>query len=310
MSIVCIGECMLELSGQVGTAARLAFGGDVLNTAVYLARLGLAPAFLTAVGEDPYSEELLACWRAEGISTQLVVRCPGKLPGLYAIRTDIRGERRFYYWRSDSAARALFSSANVDAALDAAGRASLLYLSGITLSLYPKLERTRLIEIAHRVRERGGEVAFDPNFRPACWPSPEAAREAIMELAPCVSVALPTLTDETALWGDRTAEAAAAHWLALGAREVVVKLGAEGAWLSGAGVSEHVPAIRIVVRDSTGAGDAFNAGYLAARSRSAAPRTAASFAHELAAIVVQHPGAIAPADATRALCETSGRQRS
>jgi 2-dehydro-3-deoxygluconokinase len=310
MIIVCIGECMLELSGRMGTAARLGYGGDVLNTTVYLARLGLAPAFLTALGEDPYSEELLACWRAEGVSTQLVVRSPSKLPGLYAIRTDPAGERRFYYWRSDSAARALFSSAGVDAALAVAERARLLYLSGITLSLYPKLERARLVELARRVREQGGDVAFDPNFRPGCWPSPEAAREAITELAPYVSVALPTLSDEAALWGDRTAEAAAAHWLALGAREVVVKLGAEGAWLSGAGVSEHVPAIRIVVRDSTAAGDAFDAGYLAARLRSTSPRTAASFAHELAAIVVQHRGAIAPVDATRALCETSGRQRS
>lgn len=290
---------MLELSGGIGRPARLAFGGDTLNTAVYLARLGFEPAYLTALGDDPYSDELLERWRAEGVRTDLVARCAGRLPGLYAIRTDERGERRFFYWRSASAARALLSLPVCDGLLAAAAGADLLYLSGITLSLFEPRERVRLHALAERVRARGGDVAFDPNFRPACWPSLGDARDAVEALAPLVSLALPTLQDEAALWGDATPEAAAARWRRWGAREVAVKLGAEGAYIVAEAACARVPAAAGVdVVDSTGAGDAFNAGYLAMRLRDAPAAEAARFAHDLAAVVVRHPGAIVPREAT------------
>jgi 2-dehydro-3-deoxygluconokinase len=302
MLIVSIGECMLELAGSVGGAARLAFGGDTFNTTLYLARLGLEPCYLTAVGTDPFSEEMLAGWRGEGVRTSLVVRIPGRLPGLYAIRTSAAGERSFYYWRGESAARALFQSPDCASALEPAAAADLLYFSGISLSLFAPLERARLAAVAARVRHRGGEVAFDPNFRPACWKSTAEARAAIAEIAPHVSIALPTLEDERTLWGDETAQAAASRWRAFGAREQVVKLGADGALVGAPEGESHVPASpaeRIV--DTTGAGDSFNAGYLGMRMRGATPLDAARFAHTLASVVVQHPGAIAPVAATAAL---------
>lgn len=303
MFIVCAGECMLELAGGIGGPARLAFGGDTLNTAVYLARLGFQPDYLSALGDDPYSDELLERWRAEGVRTNLVARCAGRLPGLYAIRTDERGERHFYYWRSASAARALLSLPACDELLAAASSADLLYLSGITLSLYEPDERAKLHALADRVRRRGGEVAFDPNFRPACWPSLARARDAIEALAPLVSIALPTLQDEAALWGDAASETAAARWQRWGAREVAVKLGADGAYISAGAGCTLVPATKgVAVVDSTGAGDAFNAGYLAMRLRAASVAEAARIAHDLAAVVVQHPGAIVPREATARLC--------
>jgi 2-dehydro-3-deoxygluconokinase len=301
-TIVCAGECMLELSGGVGAPARLAFGGDTFNTALYLARLGLAPSYLTAVGCDPYSEAMLAAWREEGVRTDLVARSPDRLPGLYAVHTS-RGERRFYYWRSESAARALFRCQECDRVLALASSAHLFYLSGITLSLYEPHERTLIRELAAKVRARGGEVAFDPNYRPALWWSPEEARGAFREIAPLVTTVLPTLEDEQALWGDDRAETTAARWRDWGAREVVVKQGSAGARLLAPNVEADVPvAVAIEAVDTTAAGDAFNAGYLACRIHHRHPLAAVRFAHELAGIVIQHPGAIAPRAATAALC--------
>src|SRR5256885_12894030 len=111
--VACIGECMIELkqapSGQsVGLYSR-GFGGDTLNTAVYLARLGMAVDYVTALGDDPLSDEMVAGWADERVGTALVVRLPGKLPGLYMIQTDEAGERRFYHWRDSSAGRSLMS---------------------------------------------------------------------------------------------------------------------------------------------------------------------------------------------------------
>ncbi|HYK26301.1 MAG TPA: sugar kinase [Steroidobacteraceae bacterium] len=302
MLIVSIGECMLELTGQTGGRARLAFGGDTFNTALYLARLKLAPCFLTGLGDDPFSLELLAAWRAEGVRTHLVAQIPGRLPGLYAVRTSPAGERSFFYWRRDSAARALFESSACAAALEPGAEADLLYFSGISLSLFSPAGRALLRDIASRVRQRGGQVAFDPNYRPACWTSAGDARAAVAEIAPVVTIALPTLEDERSLWGDESAQAAAARWRDLGTREQVVKLGAQGALVVGAEGEMLVPAATPRrIADTTGAGDAFDAGYLGMRLRGASQLEAARFAHALASIVVEHPGAIAPAEATMAI---------
>jgi 2-dehydro-3-deoxygluconokinase len=303
MFIVCAGECMLELTGGLGELSRLTFGGDTFNTAVYLARLGFSPAFLTALGDDPYSEDLLTAWRAEGVGTELVLRCVGRLPGLYAIRTEPDGERRFFYWRTASAACGLFSAPGWEAALATAAGADLLFLSGITLSLYPQAERLRLRDLAARVRSRGGQVAFDPNYRSRGWSSLAEAQAAVRELAPFVTIALPTLQDEAMLWGDASAEQTATRWTSWGAHEIVVKLGAGGAWVRSPQTQAHLPAVANVrALDTTGAGDAFNAGYLAMRARGKREVDAVRFAHTLAAAVVQHRGAIVPREATAEIC--------
>src|SRR5262245_44488040 len=106
--VICVGEVMVELSrGNDGRYGQ-AFGGDTFNTAVYLARAGVPAAYATAMGDDPYSDGLLALAAAEGVSTDLIMRVPGRMPGLYMIETDAKGERKFYYWRDTSPARELF----------------------------------------------------------------------------------------------------------------------------------------------------------------------------------------------------------
>src|SRR4051812_47840529 len=136
MKIAAIGECMIELSERRGDQCRIGFGGDTLNTAIYLARLGAPVDYVTALGDDGYSDRMLAAWRAEGVGTAQVLRLPGRLPGLYAIETDAAGERRFYYWRDQAPARALFSLPQTPDLVAALAGYDLIYLSGISLSLY------------------------------------------------------------------------------------------------------------------------------------------------------------------------------
>ena len=89
---------------------------------------------------------MLAAWRAEGVGTGLVVRVPGRLPGLYLIDTDADGQRRFYYWRDSAPARLLFDLPQTPEIAAALGRYDLVYLSGVTLSLYGEAGRARLLE--------------------------------------------------------------------------------------------------------------------------------------------------------------------
>ncbi len=106
--VASIGECMIELRERPDGRLDRSFGGDTLNTAVYLARLGVAVDYVTALGDDPWSDEMVAAWAREGVGTGLARRVPGRLPGLYIIQTDPSGERSFLYWRDSAAARMLF----------------------------------------------------------------------------------------------------------------------------------------------------------------------------------------------------------
>lgn len=290
--IAVFGEVMLELSGSDPDAMRLGFGGDTLNTSIYLARLGHRPAYITALGRDPYSDRMIASFGAEGIDTRHILRHPDRMPGLYAIETDAQGERTFSYWRGQSAAKDFFNVAGANQAMGEASRADLFFFSGISLSILDDAGRQRLLDAAEAVRAAGGKVAFDPNFRAKGWPDPEDARRLFRELAPAISYLLATEGDETLLFGEAAPEAHLGRWLDWGVGEAVLKAGERGALLAdGTWIPASAP-VRIV--DTTGAGDSFNAAWLDARLQGADAATAALAGNRLAARVIGHPGAIMP----------------
>ncbi len=96
--IALIGECMIELQQRADGTLQQSFGGDTLNTAVYLSRelgKGAEVDYVTALGDDSFSDAMCQSWASEGIGLEMVQRLPGRLPGLYCIQTDAAGERRF-----------------------------------------------------------------------------------------------------------------------------------------------------------------------------------------------------------------------
>ncbi|XZG70707.1 sugar kinase [Chitinibacteraceae bacterium HSL-7] len=294
MKIGALGEGMIELSG---TPLTKRWGGDTLNTAVYMARqLGSTHPvhYLTALGQDALSGELAEAWASEGVRIDRIVRLQGRTPGLYLVETDAAGERRFHYWRSDSAARHWLASwpdfGRLFDGLDA------VYLSGITLALCDAECRERLIDALAALRARGGRVWFDNNFRPLLW-SAQDARQAYAPLYALADIALVTEDDETRVFGD-AGDVMIDRIRTAGCAEVIVKRGPQPAVLA-LGRQRVEVAARPVnhVVDTCAAGDAFAAAYLAARVTGADPVAAAHAGHDLAAIVIQHPGAIAPLSA-------------
>ena len=227
--IVVVGEGMIELARGVAAAAWVVGqGGDTLNTAIHLARLGNDVAFLTALGDDPFSHDLRGKWAGEGIDPALVLTDPTRRPGLYAITNDADGERHFTYWRSDSAARRMFALPGIDAALAMADQADLLVYSMITLAILPPEGRDALFDLARRVRQRGGRVAFDTNYRAMLWPDAAAARDAHAAAMRIADIGLPTLEDEAALLGTDDIALVLDRWRAAAVAEIVVKQGAAG----------------------------------------------------------------------------------
>lgn len=284
---------MLELSRD-GERWRLGYGGDTLNTAIHLARAGVDVGYLTALGDDPFSAEIKREWQAEGLDVSLVLTHPTRHAGLYAIDTDPAGERSFTYWRDHAAVREMFALPSMPGALQVAEHADLLAFSLITLAILPPAARAELIALASRVRANGGRVAVDGNYRARLWSDPAEACTARDTAIACADIGLPTLEDEAALSGSASANDVAAHWQGLGCAETVVKLGAGGCRLPDGRII--APEATLTPIDTSGAGDAFNAGYLAARLEGAAIEDAARAGHALAGWTIMRRGAIPPRD--------------
>lgn len=294
MKVASLGECMIEFSQSHDGAFRRGFGGDTLNTALYLARLGIDTSYVTALGDDRLSDEMLGAWRSEAIKTDLVICVPGRLPGLYMIERDARGERTFLYWRDRAPAREFFEHAS-QATLERLAQFDWLYLSGISLSLYGETGRARLRELLAAARGNGGKVAFDGNYRARGWNDAATARRAFTEIMPLIDLALPTFDDEQALFGDESLDQCIARYRARGVNEIVIKRGPRGCVVVVDGDRIEIAPPHVVEPvDTTAAGDSFNAGYLAARINGASPREAAMAGHRLAGAVILSPGAVIP----------------
>lgn len=294
-----IGEAMLELSHQTPTSLSLSFAGDTLNFAIYLRRLLQNQAFdihyVTALGQDAYSDQMLLAWQAEGLNTDLIRCLENKLPGLYLIRTDNKGERIFYFYRSDSAARELFKGDNlIDLSKQLIGM-DYLYFSGITLAILDEASREYLADILQKAKQSGAQIIFDTNYRPSLWANFDSARKTIQKFLKYVDIALPTFMDDQLVFGDVTPEASVQRLFQNGVTEVVVKCGAEPALIATIDHQQRVPTCLVdKVIDTTAAGDSFNSAYLAARLLGFDPVKACLYGHALAAKVITQSGAIIP----------------
>lgn len=297
-ALLSIGECMVELSPAGDGSYRRAFAGDTFNM-LWHARRALPATvqtgYLTAVGDDATSRDMLVFMAQHGIATDRIATIPGAAPGLYMISLD-QGERSFSYWRDTSAARRLAD--DNDRLAHALAAADTIFFSGITLAILDGAARSRLLACLGRAKAAGKTVAFDSNLRPSLWPDAQAMRAAITEAARVTTLALPTVPDEATLFGEADAEAVARRYRAAGVREVVVKAGPDPAlvWLDDR-QWRIGPAAAITPVDTTGAGDSFNGAYVAARILGATPDSAAAAAHLRAGQVIRQHGALVDGDA-------------
>ena len=205
--VVAVGEALIEFVRGGDGRFGIGCAGDTFNVAVYVARAGIDAAFATALGDDPYSEAILALAVAEGVASDLVLRTRGRLPGLAVVDADAAGTRRRYDWRGESPARDLFELPDWGRVAEGLTKAKLVYFSGITLSLYSNTGLGRFLALVEMVRQQGVKVAFDGNFRPRGWRGDlSRTRTVFMEALKRVDIALPAYDDEAVLWGDPSPE--------------------------------------------------------------------------------------------------------
>ena len=291
--VLALGEAMLEFN-QTQTEPPLylqGFGGDTSNAAIAAARAGARVGYLSRLGQDHWGQLLMALWAREGVDTRAVLRDPQAPTGVYFVSHDAQGHH-FSYARAGSAASRMQPSDLHSHWAALIGQSHWLHLSGISLAISASACETALAAM-HSARAQGTRIAFDSNLRLSLWPL-ERARAHITQAIALCDLFLPSLEDMVALTGLHAPEAVLDWSHAQGARQVVLKLGAEGAIVSDGQQRTRLPARQVQALDATGAGDCFAGNLLARLCQGDDLRAAARYANAAAALSVQGLGAVAP----------------
>lgn len=295
LDVLTIGEPMVLFAacepGPLKSVARFRrfSAGAELNVAIGLARLGLRVGYLSRVGGDSFGQFLLEVMISEGVETALVGAESVQRTGfMLKSRATDGSDPQVEYHRRGSAASAMDAS---DVQRLASARARHLHLTGITPALSRGC-RELVFEAVRWARREGLRVSFDPNLRPQLWPSAEDMVRTLNELAGLCDLVLPGIEEGRRLTGLQDPAQIGAFYLAQGASQVVVKLGADGAWCAGRnGLAQHVPGIPVShVVDTVGAGDGFAVGVISGLIEGLALPAAAMRGNCIGARVVQHPG--------------------
>ena len=293
LDVLALGEAMLEFNQtQHEPPIYLqGFGGDTSNAAIAAARAGARVAYLSRIGQDHWGHLLLQLWAREGVDTRGIVRDAQAPSGVYFVSHDERGHH-FSYARAGSAASRMQPSDVQTHWSDLIDQSRWLHLSGISLAISPSACDAGFAAM-HAARAQGTHVAFDSNLRLLLWPL-QRARACIAEAVRLCDLFLPSMDDMTALTGLKQPDEVIDWSHAQGARQVVLKLGAEGAIVSAQGLRTPIPPLRVQAVDATGAGDCFAGNLLARLCLGDSLLQAARYANAAAALSVQGRGAVAP----------------
>ncbi|HJV63814.1 MAG TPA: sugar kinase [Albitalea sp.] len=295
LDVLTLGEAMVlfaaEDAGPLATAGRFRrhSAGAELNVAIGLARLGLRVGYLSRVGDDSFGRFLLDTMAAEGIASALVQVCEGQRTGfMLKGRAADGGDPEIEYHRRGSAACGMGPQ---DLQRLAGVRARHLHLTGISPALSVGC-RALVFDAVRWARSHGIGISFDPNLRPRLWGSAAEMASIVNELAALCDLLLPGIDEGRCLTGLQSPEAIADHYLERGASEVVLKLGAQGAWCAARdGTRQLVPGVPVPhVVDTVGAGDGFAVGVISGRLEGLTLPEAAMRGNRIGARVVQFPG--------------------
>jgi len=246
---------------------------------------------MSRIGTDPLSSALLNFAKTEQLDVTHIAQDNLANIGIYSVTTDANGERSFHYWRSQSAARQLFSN---DASVEAIPAAQVTYLSGITLAIMQPDARQRLMGHLKTESEAGRtRVAFDSNYRPQLWESKAVAKAVISDMWQIADIAFPSIDDEMLLYGETEEKEVLERFAQRRWTACTIKRGSLGPLsLTSTVNTSYEPATTVV--DTTAAGDSFNGGYLAAFIQGESEQACLAAGHGCAVKVVGQSGAIIP----------------
>lgn len=289
--LIALGEPMIEFNQTRPGVPEYhqGFGGDTSNAAIAAARQGARVAYLTRIGDDDFGRLLLELWQREGVATEHIVHDPDAHTGIYFVAHGPDGHR-FTYMRAGSAASRMTPE---NMPLAPIARAHWLHVSAISQAISPNACDTvaAAIELA---RANGVRVSYDANLRLRLWPL-ERAKTVIEQTISRTDLFLPSVDEAQTLSGALGIGHIFEWCFSHGARTVVLKCAADGAWVAErGGMPQHVPAKQVSPVDATGAGDCFDGSLIARLAAGDSLLDAVKYANVAAALSTQGWGAIEP----------------
>lgn len=297
--ITAIGEALIEFN-QTNPGKPIytqGFGGDTSNAVIAASRAGARCAYVSAVGSEHFGDLLRKLWHSERIDLEGIAVDTSAPTGLYFVTHTSHGHS-FSYRRAGSAAARMTLS---DSQKSIIVRSRYLHLSGISLAISDNAA-AQCMQAVCLAREAGVHISLDSNLRLKLWPL-DKARQVMLPMIAQADLFLPSLDDAMQLSGLREPDAIVDWSHALGAKQVVLKMGDQGVLLSDGQQRLPIASIQVQVQDATGAGDCFAGNLLARLVRGDTLAAAARYANTAAALSVQSFGAVAPlpyADAVQA----------
>jgi ribokinase len=272
----------LTIGSDATATVRTAGGGSAANVAAWLGWSGTDVIFAGRIGDDAAGDARVRELAALGVDVRVAID-PIAPTGTVIVIVTPDGERTML---PDRGANAALCAADLDDALFAAGRH--LHVTGYTL--FAASCRAAVLDAIERARAAGMTISIDPS---SAAPLRAVGPERFLQWTAGVDLCLPNLDEAMALTGTRDA-AQAARMLASHYRQVVVTLGAAGALWTDGEQQRHCAATTRSPHDTTGAGDAFTAGYLAAVMAGDEPSEALRRGVALAGVAVARDGGRPP----------------
>jgi sugar/nucleoside kinase (ribokinase family) len=287
--VLVFGDINIDVSGRLIESPRIGhdclaselelhLGGVGANTAVAFSRWGMNPRLVASTGNDPFAELALQRLADAGVDTSFVQRT-NTATGLMFLAISPEGERTIFGSRGANA-----RAHRTEHVLAALKGAQALHLVGYDFLAAPAAELGDAL--LAKAKEKGLLTSLDVGSAPS-----RDLRDKMLALARQVDILFATRDEAEALTG-RTGAAAALEALeAAGAKQVVLKLGAQGGLLRLNGKLEQAPCFAVQALDTTGSGDAFSAAFISARLRGLPDDAAALLATAAGAAAAQVVGA-------------------
>jgi sugar/nucleoside kinase (ribokinase family) len=289
--VVCLGILVADViarrvdelppRGSLGLVEGISLrgGGCALNTASVLVRLGLSASVVGKVGADPFGDFVLGLLDERGVERSGVLRDPNVPTSSSVVLVDSEGERTFLHLPG---ANGHLRSEELDEAVLFSGR--VLHVAGALVM--PELDGESTAGVLERAHARGLVTSLD-----TVWDA-TGGWERVLPSLPFVDLFVPSLGEAAAISGEQEPQAAAAWLRERGVGTVALKLGARGCYVARDGFEDFVPAPAVEAVDSTGAGDAFAAGFLYGSLAGWPLQRAAVFANAAGALATTAVGAV------------------
>ena len=292
IKICAIGECMIELTNAKTKLYSQSIAGDTLNFTSYLDKKIFNTSYFTAVGTSEISMRVINFLHKQKIKTYLISKISSYEIGLYLIENSKAGEKIFYYWRDNSAAKFFFNNQNIIKYKNQLLKNQYVYFSGITLSLFENNNLHNFLSLLELLKKKQVKIIFDFNIRIKRW-SKKKLNSYFSQTLPFANILFASGEDLNFLKGSASVKTFTNLIQKYNIKHAIYRKNARLNYSFYENESYFVKNIvKDKVIDTSGAGDGYNAAYISNFIKYNNPQKALSAASELGAKIVMKKGAI------------------